>query len=109
MFKRKNDIKYITHKDMEKAFDRIDEAFPAIEEEDIALALVYYGIQMGARLMADDLTCGGLDASYYEDAREEVKEIAVGALFEKSIQSGGKCVVVSDGDGLKKFLKEVLG
>lgn len=33
----------------------------------------------------------------------------MGVVFEKGILPGGKCVVVSDGKGLKDILKEVLG
>ncbi len=110
MSRRKNDgIKVVTQREMEKSFKRIDKAFPAIEEDDLLLSALYHGIQMGARLMADDLTCGGCDADYYESAREQADEIAMGVVFEKGILSGGKCVVVSGRDGLKEFLKEVLG
>lgn len=110
MLRRKDEgIKVVTQKEMEKSFKRIDKAFPAIEEDDLLRSVLYHGIQMGARLMADDLTCGGCDADYYESAREEADEIALGVVFEKGILSGGKCVVVGDGDGLKEFLKEVLG
>lgn len=110
MFRRKDEgIKFVTRKEMEKSFKRIDKAFPAVEEDDLLLSILYHGVQMGARLMADDLTCGGCDADYYETAREEADAIAMGVVFEKGVLSDGKCVVVSGGDGLKSLLKEVLG
>lgn len=110
MFRRKGEsIKVVTQKEMKKSFKRIDGSFPAVEEDDLLLSILYHGIQMGARLMADDLSCGGCDADYYETAREEANAIAMGVVFEKGILSGGKCVVVSDGKGLKDILKEVLG
>lgn len=109
MSEKKATLKMMTEKDIEACLERIYKAFDEKNASDLIDAVVRRGISLGAAAMADDLTCGGCDADYYESAREEADEIALGVVFEKGILSGGKCVVVGDGDGLKEFLKEVLG
>ena len=109
MFKRKgSDAEVVTGRVLRKAFERIDGAFPAVDEGDVLTSILYRGIQIGARVLADDLTCGGCGSDYYEDVRKEADFIAMVVVLEKGILDGGKRVVVVDGRRIEDVLEEVL-
>lgn len=110
MFRRKGEsIEVVTQKEMKKSFKRIDGAFPAVEEDDLLLSILYHGIQMGGAPHGGRPLLRGLRCRLLRDGPRGSQRHRMGVVFEKGILSGGKCVVVSDGKGLKDILEEVLG
>lgn len=82
MFNRKSkkqhltiSVKAITDKDIEKAFGRVDSAFPDEGTGDALTAVARKCVQVGARVMADEITRGERSAEEYARMRRQIDEI----------------------------------
>lgn len=96
-------VKELTVKDIEKAAERIDSEFPDEGAEDALIAVAHACVQVGARIMADEIIHGERSAEEYAAMRRNVSDIAEMTVLAHALEAKGKKVTLED------ILKEVLG
>lgn len=123
MFNRKSkkqrltiSVKAITDKDIEEAIGRVDSAFPDDGAGDALTAVARKCVQVGARVMADEIIRGERSAEEYARMRRQVGEIVwMTVLMHASGHKGEGKEAAREGltkeglTDLEGILKEVLG